>query len=125
MTPLFCLATAIYFEARGEETLGQMAVAQVVINRMVDDRYPDTVCDVVWEPKAFSFTHDGKSDKMKHAESRSKALQVAKSTLRGDGIGITSTHYHTLSVSPYWNQHYSVDGVVGNHVFYTNNTPYK
>ena len=113
MTPLFCLATAIYFEARGEETLGQMAVAQVVINRMVDDRYPDTVCDVVWEPKAFSFTHDGKSDKMKHAESRSKALQVAKYTSRGDGRGNTTANYEKRDVSPEWNESKSEKGVGG------------
>ena len=125
MTPLICLATAIYFEARGESTMGQMAVAQVVVNRMVDDRYPDTICGVVWASKAFSFTHDGKSDKMKHPESRSKALQIAKSTLRGDGLGITSTHYHTVSVSPYWNKHYRLDGRIGNHIFYTNDTPHK
>jgi len=125
MTPLICLATAIYFEARGEPDIGQMAVAQVVVNRMVDDRYPDTICGVVWEPKAFSFTHDGKHDRMTHPESRSKALQIAKSTLRGDGLGITSTHYHTTSVDPFWNEHYSLDGLVGNHLFYTNDTPYK
>ena len=125
MTPLICLATAIYFEARGEPDIGQMAVAQVVVNRMVDGRYPDTICDVVWEPKAFSFTHDGKHDRMTHPESRSKALQIAKSTLRGDGLGITSTHYHTTSVDPFWNEHYSLDGLVGNHLFYTNDTPYK
>ena len=125
MTPLICLATAVYFEARGEPDIGQMAVAQVVVNRMVDDRYPDTICDVVWAPKAFSFTHDGKHDRMTHPESRSKALQIAKDTLRGDGLGITSTHYHTTAVDPFWNEHYVLDGLVGNHLFYTNNTPYK
>ena len=122
---LLCLATAVYFEARGEDHMGQMAVAQVVVNRMEDPRYPSTICDVVWEPRAFSFTHDGKPDRMVHPESRSKALDVAKSTLDGDGIGITSTHYHTTSVDPYWNSHFTLDGQVGNHVFYTNETPYK
>lgn len=125
MTSLLCLAQAVYFEARGENHMGQMAVAQVVVNRMHDDRYPDTICGVVWERKAFSFTHDGKSDRMKHSESRSKALQVAKATLDGEGLGITSTHYHTVSVSPYWAKHYQLDGRVDNHYFYTNDTPYK
>ena len=122
---LLCLATAVYFEARGEDHMGQMAVAQVVVNRMEDPRYPNTICDVVWEPRAFSFTHDGKPDRMVHPESRSKALDVAKSTLDGGGIGITSTHYHTTSVDPYWNSYFTLDGQVGNHVFYTNETPYK
>ena len=125
MTPLLCLATAVYFEARGEVHMGQTAVAEVVINRMEDPRYPDTICDVVWEPRAFSFTHDGKSDTMKHPESRSKALQVAKSVLDGGGIGISSTHYHTVQIEVYWSKHYSLDGRVGNHYFYTNDTPYK
>ena len=122
---LLCLATAVYFEARGEDIMGQMAVAQVVVNRMEDPRYPNTICDVVWEDRAFSFTHDGRSDTMKHPESRSKALYVAKSTLDGGGIGITSTHYHTTDVDPFWNKHYDLDGQVGNHIFYTNNTKYK
>ena len=126
MTPaLLCLATAVYFEARGENHMGQMAVAQVVVNRMHDDRYPDTICGVVWEPKAFSFTHDGKHERMIDRESRSKALQVAKATLDGEGLGITSTHYHTVSVSPYWAKHYKLDGRVDGHYFYTNDTPYK
>ena len=125
MTAVMCLATAIYFEARGEHHTGQMAVAQVVVNRVADDRYPDTVCSVVWEPSAFSFTHDGRSDRMVDPESRSRALQVARSTLDGGGLGITSTHYHTVSVDPYWNDHYELDGVIGNHVFYTNETPHK
>ena len=125
MTPLLCLATAVYFEARGENHVGQMAVAQVVVNRMHDDRYPDTICGVVWEPKAFSFTHDGKSDRMKHPESRSKALQVAKATLDGEGLGITSTHYHTVSIKVYWSKQYQLDGRVDGHYFYTNDTPYK
>ena len=125
MTSLLCLATAVYFEARGENYMGQMAVAQVVVNRMHDDRYPDTICGVVWEPKAFSFTHDGKSDSMKHSESRSKALQVAKATLDGEGLGITSTHYHTVQIKVYWSKHFTLDGRINGHYFYTNETPYK
>lgn len=125
MTPLLCLATVVYFEARGEDHMGQMAVAQVVINRVEDPRYPNTICDVVWEDKAFSFTHDGKGEVMKRAESRREAYSVAKATLDGHGLGITSTHYHTVSVDPYWNEHYELDGVIGSHIFYTNESPYK
>lgn len=105
--------------------MGQAAVAQVVINRVEDPRYPDTVCEVVWEDKAFSFTHDGKSEVMRRAESRREAYSVAKATLDGHGLGITSTHYHTVSVDPYWNEHYELDGVIGSHIFYTNESPYK
>lgn len=125
MTPLLCMATAIYFEARGENLMGQRAVAQVVINRVEDSRYPDTVCDVVWETKQFSFTHDGKPEKMYEVEAREKAMQVAEEALQGNGLNITSTHYHSNKVRPYWKTHYKLDGRVGNHLFYTNETPYK
>ena len=47
MSAIACLATAIYFEARGEPMVGQVAVAQVIVNRVYDERFPDTVCDVV------------------------------------------------------------------------------
>lgn len=122
---LFCLATAVFFEARGEEHVGQMAVAAVIVNRMLDSRYPDTICEVVWEPKAFSFTHDGIPETMHDAEARKQAYDVAALTLDGFGLGITSTHYHTTSIKVYWSTHYELDGVLGSHVFYTNETPYK
>jgi len=124
-TALLCLATAIYCEARGENLMGQRAVAQVVINRVEDPRWPDTVCSVVWEPKQFSFTHDGKSEKMYEAEARETAMQVAEEALQGNGLNITSTHYHSNKVMPYWKTHYKLDGRVDNHYFYTNETPYK
>ena len=125
MTPLLCLALAIYHEGRGENLTGQRAVASVVLNRVQDPRYPDTVCGVVWEPKQFSFTHDGKPEKMYEVEAREKAMQVAEEALQGNGLNITSTHYHSNKVRPYWKTHYKLDGRVGNHLFYTNETPYK
>jgi spore germination cell wall hydrolase CwlJ-like protein len=128
MEPLMCLAVAVFFEARGEPIDGQIAVAEVVMNRVADERYPDTVCGVVFEPKAFSFTHDGLPDRLPSKDplgAAETALTVASEVMGGDTLGITSTHYHTTSVSPHWNKHFDLDGVVGNHVFYTNNTPYK
>lgn len=125
MTDIMCLAIAIYFEARGEPYMGQRAVANVVINRVEDHRYPDTVCGVVFEKKAFSFTHDGKSDKMKNKKAKVKAMELSKLTLEGDLLGITSTHYHATYVSPFWAKHYKFDGKIGVHVFYTNDTKFK
>ena len=120
-----CLAVAVYFEARGEPLQGQYAVAEVVMNRVADERYPDTVCGVVFERKAFSFTHDGKPDRLPKSEAGEKALEVAENVISGLKMGITSTHYHTTNVKPYWRKHFSLDGKVGNHLFYTNNTKYK
>jgi len=58
-----CLADNIYFEALTESDAGKIAVANVTMNRVKHPAFPNSVCDVVWEPKQFSWTHDGKSDK--------------------------------------------------------------
>jgi spore germination cell wall hydrolase CwlJ-like protein len=131
MTPLTCLAVAIFFEARAEPIEGMEAVANVIINRVEDSRYPDTVCDVVWEPKQFSWTHDGLTDDPEaHTGHQDKlawvtSQRVAKEALQGNLMGITSTHYHAEYVLPFWTDVYSKDGVVGTHVFYTNTTEYR
>ena len=131
MDPLTCLAVAIFFEARGEPVVAKEAVANVIINRVEDRRYPNSVCAVVNEHKAFSYTHDGLSDDpTRHTGHQDKVAwaesqEVAKDALGGDLLGITSTHYHTTNVLPFWAKHYSLDTRVGNHLFYTNDTPYK
>ena len=131
MDPLTCLAVALFFETRGEPQEGMEAVANVIINRVEDSRYPDTVCGVVWEPYAFSYTHDGLSDDPKRHTGYQdklawvKAQEVAKDALQGNLLGITSTHYHATNVLPFWAKHYILDTRVGNHLFYTNDTPYK
>jgi len=51
-----CLALNVYFEARNQDTDGQILVAEVTMNRVADDRFPDEVCAVVWQNKAFSWT---------------------------------------------------------------------
>lgn len=127
MTSLMCLALVVYFEARGETTMGQYAVAEVVMNRVEDKRYPNTVCGAVFEDRQFSFTHDGKPDRLpsRNTKAKRKALQIASDVLGGSRMGMSSTHYHTTAVEPYWASHYDRDGRVGRHVFYTNNTKYK
>jgi len=131
MDPITCLAVALFFETRGEPQEGMEAVANVIINRVEDSRYPDTVCGVVWEPYAFSYTHDGLHDDPKrHTGYQDKlawvqSQEVAEDALRGNLLGITSTHYHATNVLPFWAEHYSLDTRVGNHLFYTNETPYK
>ena len=131
MTPLACLTLALFFEARGEPQDGLEAVANVIINRVEDKRYPNDVCGVVYESKAFSFTHDSLSDDPQDYQTYPdrvayhKARKVAQEALQGHLLGISSTHYHTTNVLPYWSKEYSKDGQIGNHVFYTNETPYK
>lgn len=133
MTQLCCLAVAVFFEARGEPTTGQYAVAEVIMNRVEDDRYPDTVCGVVFEDSQFSFTEhysilsraSNSSKAAVLAYAAQKAKTVASDVLDGYRIGITSTHYHTTSVDPFWTEHFELDGMIGNHLFYTNTTQYR
>lgn len=125
MTPDICLAAAIFFEAGVEPTEGKYAVGQVVLNRVEDHRYPDTVCGVVYEANAFSFTHDGKSDKIPKGINAESSKEVASDLLSNVTYPITSTHYHANYVDPYWNKHFTKDITIGNHIFYTNKTKYK
>ena len=97
LTELACMATAIYFEARGEPMVGQVAVAQVIMSRVYDERYPDTVCDVVkqgyyysWDKTIpirdkcqFSFWCDGKPENIKDEDAYFWATEVAQAVMVG------------------------------------------
>ena len=117
---LTCMAVAIYFEARGEPIDGQMLVAETIINRVEDERWPDTVCEVVKQPDQFSFYSDGKSDTPRNAEAYATALEVAAVALSGDHLWSGALYYHTLDVRPVWRHALQPIGVVGDHIFYGN-----
>lgn len=130
MDPLTCMVAVIFFETRGElkdNPDAGLAVADVVLNRVEDPRWPNTVCGVVWQPEQFSWTHDGKSDNpstyAKQSEDERKALHISESiaikALEGETLGITSNHYHALYVNPSWNKRMVFDGIIGKHKFYT------
>lgn len=125
MTPLVCLATAIFFEAGVESYDGKLAVAEVILNRVEDRRYPNDICSVVFEPKQFSFTHDGKPDVLPSGVNATGSVVVAKEALQGKSLGITSTHYIADYASASWQEAFDYDGRIGVHLFYTNNTPYR
>lgn len=115
---LACLALAVYFEARSEPLRGQLAVAQVVLNRVESPHYPDTVCGVVREYKQFSFYWDGKSDTPYNARAWEQAKLVASAAADGtciaelDGV----THYHADYVTTNWG--YELVVKIGKHLFY-------
>lgn len=137
-----CMVMNLYHEARSEGFTGMFAVALVVMNRVQDDRYPDTVCGVVKQgqykadgsPKLhrchFSWWCDGKSDRMHDIQAFRDALTVARlvltsSTSNGDRfilLDITegSTHYHTTDVNPKWRNDRGMTkiGQFGSHIFY-------
>ena len=122
-----CLATAIYFEARGEPVRGQLAVAQVVMNRVRSSIYPDTVCGVVYQGQLrrtgcqFSFTCDGIADVAREKEQWLLANKLAQQVLDGDvwlkEIG-HATHYHATYVKPIWRRQLDHVKRVGRHIFY-------
>lgn len=125
-----CLAKAVYFEARGEPLIGQVAIAEVVLNRIVDSRYPNTACGVVFQNQhrrhkcQFSFACDGQSDRPRHTRSWEKALKVVALVMDGERSGIAkrATHYHATYVTPRWSAHLSKLGQVGSHIFYREET---
>lgn len=121
-----CIAQAVYFEARSEPLVGQVAIAEVILNRIVDARYPDTACDVVFQNQhmrnkcQFSFACDGQPDRPKNASAWEKALKVVALVMKGERSGVAkrATHYHASYVSPGWSAHLSKLGQVGSHIFY-------
>ncbi len=118
-----CLATAIFFEGRNQSVDGQMAIAEVIINRAADPQWPDTICGVVNQRKQFSFTHDGLSDDpTKYIEPNAWRLAqlIADEAMAGlNLIGLTSVYYHTTDVHPYWVHSVELDGKIGDHLFYS------
>ncbi len=124
-----CLATAIYFEARGEPQLGQLAVAQVVLNRVKNPAYPNTICGVVYQNKnmrhrcQFSFACDGIRDRITDEGSWTQALTLAQKVVNDEtdmflaDVG-TSTHYHAVYVRPRWARSMKKMDKIGRHIFY-------
>jgi spore germination cell wall hydrolase CwlJ-like protein len=122
-----CLATAVYFEARGEPRAGQAAVAQVVLNRLRSPRYPDTVCGVVYQNAQarnrcqFSFACDGKSDVPREAVAWRRARNVATDALahpRKLWVLGSVTLYHARYVKPDWAPKVILVSSIGQHMFY-------
>lgn len=124
---LWCLATAIYFEARGENYRGQIAVAQVVMNRTKDHRYPDTICGVVFQNQErrnacqFSFACDGIPEVINERQPWDQAQDIAEKVTDGElylaEVG-DATHYHATYVRPAWAPRMDKVTQIGLHVFY-------
>lgn len=119
---VYCLAQNIYFESRNESNLGQQSVAWVTMNRVDDSRFPDQICDVVWQDRQFSWTHDGRSDTPREAEAWQIAQFNAMYVLhnREDKMDPTegSTHYHATYVSPNWARDLDRIVRIDEHIFY-------
>jgi spore germination cell wall hydrolase CwlJ-like protein len=122
-----CLATAIYFESRGEKYRGQVAVGQVVMNRVKHRLYPSTICGVVFQNQnkrnacQFSFACDGIPERVAEQKSWKQAEEIARGVLDGSlyltEVGY-ATHYHATYVRPQWAPRMKKVTKIGLHVFY-------
>ncbi|WP_047309324.1 cell wall hydrolase [Rhodopseudomonas palustris] len=122
-----CLAEAVYFESRGEKVRGQIAVAQVVLNRAFSGFYPTNVCGVVYQNKhrryacQFTFACDNVADVVREPEMWDRARKIARAMLDGKlwlpEVG-KSTHYHAYWVRPSWVHEMKKMYKTGVHTFY-------
>jgi spore germination cell wall hydrolase CwlJ-like protein len=122
-----CLAEAVYFEARGEAVRGQIAVAQVVMNRVFSGFYPTTVCGVVYQNKyhhmacQFTFACDNVADVVREPDMWDRAKKIAKAMLDGE-LWLPevdkSTHYQAYWVHPSWVAEMKKMYRFGVHTFY-------
>ncbi len=121
-----CLSQAIYYEARGETQRGQVAVAEVIMNRVRSNAYPNSICGVVFQGShrstgcQFTFTCDGSLGQRPRGRAWDRAQRVATAVMLGYTRPITqgATHYHTHAVNPVWNSGLVETVNVGSHVFY-------
>jgi spore germination cell wall hydrolase CwlJ-like protein len=133
---IYCMAQNIYFEAGNQPLAGKIAVSQVVLNRVEHYAYPDTVCGVVYQAKLrtnwkgemvpkinacqFSWFCDGKSDDPVDSPTWLSSLNIARNVVQGAYGDITegATHYHAISVTPYWADSLNETVRITDHIFY-------
>jgi spore germination cell wall hydrolase CwlJ-like protein len=121
-----CLTEALYFEARGETVAGQFAVAEVILNRVDSDRFPDSVCGVIRQGTGkryqcqFTYTCDGRPETITERRSHERLGKVARLMLDGADRVLTkgATHYHTTAVNPRWARKFPRTATIGVHHFY-------
>ena len=131
-----CLALNSYFEARNQSLAGQIAVAQVVLNRVRSKDYPDTICEVIqqgptyenWKGNVlpvrnqchFSWWCDGMSDIPQDKETYSNILSIMQDLLDNKTLDITegSVYYHADYVKPSWANEVQQTLIIDNHIFY-------
>ena len=123
---LHCLAEAIYFEARGEKALGQQAVAEVIINRVKSDKFPDKICEVVTQGGSyknkcqFSFNCDGLSEAISEKDAYAEVRMLAFRAMQGEikPVAGGATYFHATWANPRWAGVFEKTAEIGSHVFY-------
>ena len=115
---LLCLAENVYHEARGEPRSGQIAVAEVAMNRVASPRFPDTVCQVIHQEAAFSWTLG--NVRKPSGRAWQQALEVATSVYEGEQSPVVpgALHYHARGIEPAWASANPPIKTIGQHIFY-------
>ena len=135
LSAVMCLALNLYFEARDQPVVGQLAVGYSTMNRVKDERYPDSVCGVVkqakyssWDSKnpirhrcQYSWFCDGMSDEPKNSKAMLEATILAANIFYGRVTDISdgATHYHATWIdAPYWAEKMTTVFTIDEHIFY-------
>ncbi len=121
-----CLAQALYFEARGETVEGMFAVGEVILNRVDNRIYPNTLCAVINQGTGrkygcqFTYTCDGIAERIAEPRAWERVGKVARLLMDGAVRDLTggATHYHTRAVNPSWASVYPRTASIGSHYFY-------
>ena len=113
---VICLAKNMYFEARGEGIRGMLAVAHVTLNRKKSKRFPDTICEVVYQRHQFSWT--SKDYQIKKPELFDHIKQLAHDVIIGKTKDPTggALNFHSTAIDPGWSMKPKIQ--IGNHIFY-------
>ena len=123
----YCLAQALYFEARGESIQGQFAVAEVILNRMDSKNFPNSICGVVNQGSSkrhrcqFSYMCDGQYEVVREKKAFEISGKIARIMMRGAPRNLTNgaTFYHSQNVLPRWSLRFHKTASIGLHEFYT------
>ena len=120
-----CLSRTIYWEAKSEGAAGMEAVANVVMNRLGKDGFPNTICEVVTQGSEqgtcqFSWWCDGRSDDVEEEKSYTIAKEIARKALNRQLTDRTggALYFHHRKVSPNWSAEYIKTGEIGEHIYY-------
>lgn len=113
-----CVATAVYYESKGEPVAGQLAVARVIMNRVKAGRFAKTPCGVVTQPSQFSFVRGGNLPTPPENAAWRQAKLIAKMAMQDGyaGPAASALYFHAKRVAPGWNR--TSLGAIGNHIFY-------
>jgi len=123
--PITCLARTIYWEAKGEGNAGMEAIANVVMNRLGHQGFPDSICDVVTQGRErgacqFSWWCDGRADDAEEEKAYARAKDIARKALNREVADRTSgaLYFHHRKVTPTWAAKYIKTVEIGEHIFY-------